>query len=156
MAKVGNGITLAFNYVLGHGSPTALIHSKETSVHPDVFEAVGVIKVLKGLWNYQPGNALLPVSATQVDVAYVSMARSIQMELDALLPGAGSYYNEGDYLDPTWAERYWGSRYPSLLKAKSFYDPENVFTCWQCVGSENRTSCGRRLGSVRSDYIMVG
>lgn len=51
-------------------------------------------------------------------------------------PGMGTYMNEADPYDPDWKEAWYGDRYESLKAAKEKYDPDNVFWCWRCVGSE--------------------
>jgi len=49
-----------------------------------------------------------------------------------------SYFSESPYvqLDGTWKKRYWGTNYPRLLSVKQSYDPEGVFWCHNCVGSD--------------------
>merc|ERR1719382_1958841 len=157
-----HGIWVALNYALGHGSEDALAQASETSVHPQVYSAIGVLKVE----NLEHG--IVPSSTTPVNAADAATWAGVQSQLEALLPGAGSYYNEGDYLDRAFQDKYWGSNYPELLEAKRKYDPDNVFTCHQCVGSESSAaaSCGgRRLSGVaggrggdaqsRSDPVLV-
>merc|ERR1719445_191577 len=43
-----------------------------------------------------------------------------------------SYYMEGD----SWKQRYWGDNYQKLLDVKQKWDPNNVFWCRHCVGSD--------------------
>jgi len=43
-----------------------------------------------------------------------------------------AYYHEGD----SWKQRYWGNHYEQLLNVKSKYDPQNMFWCRHCVGSD--------------------
>ena len=50
----------------------------------------------------------------------------------------GQYYSEcDDDLPPgQWQKEFWGNKtYSRLLNIKKKYDPDNHFTCLQCVGS---------------------
>lgn len=146
-------VWLALNYVLGQGSPAALAHAKETSVHPQVYQAVLSVKI------EMSDHGGLPNSRTQINQAALAKFAGMRDGLDAALPGAGSYYNEGDYTDEAWQERYWGSNYQDLLRTKAKYDPGNAFTCHQCVGSEasapSGASCGRRLEAERGRETVL-
>ena len=52
--------------------------------------------------------------------------------------GHGTYYNEpGAYL-PDWKAAYWGGHYSRLYRVKRLWDPDNVFSCYHCVGSDER------------------
>ncbi|KAG8953166.1 hypothetical protein FRC03_011910, partial [Tulasnella sp. 419] len=50
--------------------------------------------------------------------------------------GTGAYFNEADPLEPNWKELFWGNHYERLLRLKRSIDPENIFTCNRCVGSD--------------------
>lgn len=52
-------------------------------------------------------------------------------------PGMGTYLNEADKNDPHWKTDYFGANYDWLKGVKAKYDPDKVFWCWQCVGSED-------------------
>jgi FAD/FMN-containing dehydrogenase len=54
----------------------------------------------------------------------------------ALAPGMGSYLNDGDRNDPWWQTDFFGDNYPRLKAIKDVYDPNHVFYCSTCVGSE--------------------
>lgn len=54
----------------------------------------------------------------------------------ALAPDAGTYANEADYFQKNWQQVFWGSNYSKLLKIKNKYDPNGLFYCHHCVGSE--------------------
>ncbi|KFA54216.1 hypothetical protein S40293_08146 [Stachybotrys chartarum IBT 40293] len=54
----------------------------------------------------------------------------------ALAPDTGGYMNEGDRHDPDYKDTFYGSNYAAHLAAKLKYDPEHVFYCPTCVGSE--------------------
>jgi hypothetical protein len=52
-------------------------------------------------------------------------------------PLSMSYIHETDYLDEDWATSQWGAaNYARLRALKQQYDPEGLFVCHHCVGSE--------------------
>lgn len=53
-----------------------------------------------------------------------------------LAPNTGGYMNEGDVNDPEFQKSFYGSNYKSHLAAKNKYDPQGIFYCPSCVGSE--------------------
>ena len=59
-------------------------------------------------------------------------------EIEKQWPAAdgGSYLNEGDFHEKDWQAAYWGSHYPGLLRVKERVDPDGLFVCHHCVGSE--------------------
>jgi len=134
------GVILGLNYGLGHGSDTALAHVRETTVNPEVSDSLGTVKLDVRTARFTPdANTLMNTEAWET-------LQSVRKVLDELLAGRGSYYNEGDYTEEAWQESYWGSNYAELLRTKSKYDPDNIFSCHQCVGSEKsgfRESVGR-------------
>lgn len=56
--------------------------------------------------------------------------------LRSLNPGGGTYANEADPDSPGWQQAFWGSNYERLFSIKNKVDPEGVFYCRACVGSE--------------------
>lgn len=58
--------------------------------------------------------------------------------IDKTIETRGQYFSEcDDELPPgEWQKQFWGqSNYDRLLTIKRKYDPDNHFTCKQCVGS---------------------
>lgn len=53
-----------------------------------------------------------------------------------LSPGAGSYLNEADALEPRWQWSLYGRNYPRLMEVKKKYDPTGLFWAHHAVGSE--------------------
>ncbi|XP_055329202.1 uncharacterized protein LOC129581924 isoform X2 [Paramacrobiotus metropolitanus] len=51
-------------------------------------------------------------------------------------PDSGAYFNEAFTEEPSWQEAFWGANYARLLDVKKRVDPEGLFVCRQCVGSE--------------------
>ena len=63
-----------------------------------------------------------------------------------------SYFNEAEYsLNPgQWERRFWGEEnHCKLLGIKRKYDPDFLFTCHHCVGSEVGTVPGGPENSKR-------
>jgi len=55
-------------------------------------------------------------------------------------PFSGSYWCETDYDDLDFANSHWGAeQYSKLLAIKDAYDPDGLFICHHCVGSERWT-----------------
>lgn len=46
------------------------------------------------------------------------------------------YFNEADPREPQWKRAFFGPHYPRLLKIKQQVDPNGLFTCNRCVGSD--------------------
>jgi len=122
--------TVTLNYGLGMGSETALRWVDDTTAHPEVRDALGTVKLARRL------HPFTPTGATQVDQEFWENLQLMHRELEVLLPGAGSYANEGDRTEENWRERYWGDNYPELHRTKRKYDPTGVLSCYQCVGAE--------------------
>ena len=50
--------------------------------------------------------------------------------------GTAAYYNEDYGLEKSWQQSFFGANYERLLQIKDQVDPNRVFNCRQCVGSE--------------------
>ena len=48
--------------------------------------------------------------------------------------GIGMYRNEASPLPNTWTDDFWGTNYLRLLNIKHTWDPEFIFTCFDCIG----------------------
>ncbi|KAF4836133.1 FAD-linked oxidoreductase hmp9 [Colletotrichum siamense] len=76
------------------------------------------------------------VSAETWDAVHHDVTYNKIGAMKALAPRMGSYMNEGDALDPDWKASFYGENYDKLLGIKTVYDPESVFYCPTCVGSD--------------------
>ncbi|KAB8069122.1 hypothetical protein BDV29DRAFT_161738 [Aspergillus leporis] len=56
--------------------------------------------------------------------------------LRQLAPDTGAYVNEANTNEPDWQWSFWGPNYPRLQAIKQKYDPDGLFWCLHCVGSE--------------------
>ncbi|KLU86944.1 hypothetical protein MAPG_05951 [Magnaporthiopsis poae ATCC 64411] len=50
--------------------------------------------------------------------------------------GEGAYINEAHPDEDDWQHLFWGAEYLNLLRIKRAVDPDDVFWCHPCVGSE--------------------
>lgn len=121
-------VELHFNKGLAGGNADALARSKQTSINPDALTASALL-ITGAFTTKQPPDKVEGARQRQAVIDSVK-------PIDALFPAAGSYVNEGDWFEKDWQRRFWGASYERLLRIKKHYDPDNVFTCHHCVGSE--------------------
>jgi len=50
--------------------------------------------------------------------------------------GDGMYRNEAFADSPVWKDDFWGNNYARLEQIKRLWDPDNFFTCIDCVGND--------------------
>jgi FAD/FMN-containing dehydrogenase len=106
-------------------SADAVSRGRETSINPALFDAAALVIIAA---SGEPNAAGAKAAREHVGAA-------MQIIRDAT-PGAGSYVNETDYFEPDWQRAFWGTHYPRLLEIKRKYDPQGLFFCHHCVGSE--------------------
>lgn len=127
-------VTLHTNKGLAGGTPQALSLSKATATNPQVLDAFALLICAAGgppAWPGIPGHE--PDAADgKRQAAGVTRAMA---PIRRLLPDAGAYVSEADYFDDNWQQRYWGSHYARLLRAKKRYDPAGMFHGRNTVGS---------------------
>ncbi|KAK2774464.1 hypothetical protein CKAH01_03697 [Colletotrichum kahawae] len=71
------------------------------------------------------------VSEVKHDVTYVK-----GRAMTALAPNTGTYMNEAGREDPDWKINSYGSNYAQNLETKHAVDPDGLFYCPTCVGSD--------------------
>jgi hypothetical protein len=81
-------------------------------------------------WGWAPGSSEQIKTYVRNNVTYVKGAAQ-----KAIAPGTAGYLNEGDRLDPEWKSTF-GANYDAHLATKHKYDPDNIFFCPVCVGSD--------------------
>jgi hypothetical protein len=82
-------------------------------------------------WGWAPGSSEGIKAYVRNNVTYVKGAAQ-----KVIAPDTGGYMNEGDRLDPEWKSTFYGTYYNAHLATKHKYDPNNIFFCPICVGSE--------------------
>ena len=87
-------------------------------------------------------SARVPRLRAQLDQVRQLMWETFPNERDGAA-FSGSYWNEADYDEPDWQTSFWGEEnYAKLLVVKKAVDPDGMFTCHHCVGSELRSADG--------------
>lgn len=119
------------NMVLGHlvaGGEVSRKHADSVAVNP---------AWRKALWH-------LVVTATPADNATATEKKASADRLSAInkkiidfTPGSGSYMNEADFNEPNWQQSFFGSHYDRLKHIKNRVDPNHLFICHHCIGSED-------------------
>jgi hypothetical protein len=70
----------------------------------------------------------------------VANLRQLSLDMDkmrAITPTGGAYQNEADLFEPDPVSAYWGQEnYNRLLKLKRELDPDNMLSCFNCIGWE--------------------
>ncbi len=133
-------VALHFNKAQAGASAEAVQRGRETSMNPAVHRAAALIIVAANGAGY-PGVPGHEPDKAEGEVAKASVTAAMRVIRDAT-PGSGSYVNEADYFEPDWQQSFWGENYQRLLEIKRKYDPEGLFYCHHCVGSEGWSSDG--------------
>ncbi|MFC4891738.1 FAD-binding protein [Pseudofrancisella aestuarii] len=125
--------TVAFhiNKGLAGASKDAITRGKETSTNPTVYDAATLVLMSAGTNNIF-GDRNTPKAQKQVQDINKAMSM-----IKSLAPNAGTYVNEADYFEPNWQQAFWGDNYSKLFQIKQKYDPNGLFYCHHCVGSES-------------------
>ena len=81
---------------------------------------------------WAPGSSNATIAAVHNDITNIKTPA-----MKALAPDTGCYMNEADRFDPTYLADFYGANQNKLSQIKQKYDPQNVFYCPTCIGSEN-------------------
>ncbi|KAK3087735.1 hypothetical protein FSP39_009946 [Pinctada imbricata] len=92
-----------------------------TSVHPS-FRSSLMSFTMTVKWGDSDGQAM----------SNIHYAEDLGEKLNTF--GNGMFPNNAGADVANWSREFWGRNYDRLLKVKYKWDPENIFTCRQCVG----------------------
>ncbi|KAH7422213.1 hypothetical protein KP509_13G096900 [Ceratopteris richardii] len=110
-------------------------HNATNSVNPALRRALWHVVLLDAWADGEPGG--------------IAVRGNVITEMNGILrdlsPGSGCYLNEADVNEPRWQEAFYGQHYERLKTIKDRVDPQGLFTCVHCVGSEEWTTEDRRL-----------
>lgn len=129
-------VTLHANKGLAGGSADAIAASRETSLNPSAFDAAALVIIGAGSNEVYPGiSGLKQPVKEEAEKTVANINAAMKLLMDAA-PSAGAYANEADYFQQNWQQAFWGDNYAKLYGIKQKYDPDGVFYCHHCVGSE--------------------
>lgn len=123
------------NKGLSGASADAIRRGRETSTNPTVYDAAGLVIIAAGSNEQQKPD---PVKVKKT----IENINQAMQYITAITPNAGTYANESDYFQKNWQQDFWGKNYKQLLEIKQTYDPEGLFYCHHCVGSEKWDDAG--------------
>lgn len=128
-------VSVHINKGLAGAAQNAVNAGAMTSTNPSVYQANALVlmsatkdKVYKGVSGYSLDTKLANESADAI-----SKSMNLFMKL---APNSGTYVNEADYFQSDWQQVFWGANYARLFAIKQQYDPQGLFYCHHCVGSE--------------------
>ncbi|TGO81524.1 hypothetical protein BPOR_1120g00030 [Botrytis porri] len=86
-----------------------------------------------GAWKY---NETLEQRTFQID-----LVNNLTAMVEEFTPTGGAYFNEAHPWTSDWKEAWWGLKnYERLVEIKKKYDPDNLLTCWKCVGFDQNNA----------------
>jgi FAD/FMN-containing dehydrogenase len=129
---------LHFNKGQAGASAEALAAGRETAMNPSVFDAEALV-IIAAEGHIVPG--VSGPDEEEAESAQEGIAAAIGI-IRAATPGSGSYVNETDWFEADWQRSFWGENYDRLAAIKRKYDPDGLFYCHHCVGSESWSEGG--------------
>jgi hypothetical protein len=99
----------------------------------------------EAVWYILSGNTFSNTASVSDIQDEFKSAHSAADVLRKLLPDSGACQNEADVFEPDPADTFWGLKnYDRLMSIKKEIDPDNILTCWNCIGwdpKDERYSC---------------
>lgn len=97
----------------------------------------------RGIWHLLTASSW-DWNAPQVDtVTAQNETLAFVKVLQQAYPDSGAYFNEASVDEPGWQQSFWGhANYDRLSAVKLRVDPAGLFTCRNCVGSEQWDQSG--------------
>ena len=144
------GAGLHFNKAQFGASEWAVRELEKTPMHPSIKKSFGLLIAGGAVGHYSPLvanhlqsntsniNDWLKICQTEnLEDCYTDAYYDVVNQFREDTPGAGAYFNEADFHEVDWQENFWGlDNYKRLLEIKLKWDPDHLFYCHNCVGSE--------------------
>ena len=135
-----HSFSLQFNKGQAGAEADAVLRDRDTAMNPAVLDAAALIICADGERAPRREEGVRARRAVEAAMSVI----------DALAPDAGTYVNEADWFEHDWQRSFWGKNYERLLQIKRTWDPDGLFTCHHCVGSERWSADGMcRVGGAR-------
>eukprot|EP01084_Bolivina_argentea_P189040 325228_1 len=129
-------LNISLNKTAGFGCGINIIsQGGETNKRDDDFTAV--TPAFRHNWVETAFGCAWAANVSQ-EIVDNAVAFSNKYEMKLREYGMGIYSNEENpqCYDCDWKQQFWGSHYNKLLKVKKRWDPNQVFWCSHCVGSD--------------------
>ncbi len=136
-------VSLHLNKGLAGAAEEVIEAGRDTATNPEVADAFALAILGAEEEPAYPGVSGHEPNFRQARHAAATV-RSAAGHLRRLLPAPASYVAESDYFEENWAQAFWGSNYPRLLRVKNRYDPQGLFFAHHMVGSERWSPDGFR------------
>jgi len=162
-------VALHLNKAQDGASKWAIGELKDMPLSKTVQEAFGLILISFGVQYYNP---LVP-DKYQYNTPDIKTVQSLCKTKDLnscktsktfveamnnfrkATPGAGSYFNQADFFEPDFQNNFWGEdNYKRLLRIKRKWDPNGLYYCHHCVGSEDWKKDGMCKKDWKSGAVM--
>ena len=113
----------------------------DSAVHPAWRKAVSHLVVSTG-WDAGDSFAKQAGIRKLLTQEMVPRLKALDWDEKAHKQTMGAYLNEADKEEENWQDSFWGENYGRLSQIKKKWDPDGVFWCRPCVGSEEWDSEG--------------
>ena len=127
-------LEIAFNKGQAGAAADALRRDRETSMNPEVMRA-GALVIIAARGGGHPAVRGHEPDIKEGEIEKAGVTAAMRVIRDAT-PRSGSYVNETNYFERDWKRGFWGDNYARLLAIKHKYDPDGIFLCHHCVGSD--------------------
>jgi len=135
------------------GAPHDVIKAgRETATHPSAFHSAALVIMGAASNQVYPGVKGSEPNIKEAGKTIQKINQAMQLFIQAA-PNAGTYVNEADYFQKDWQKAFWGDNYARLFAIKQKYDPDGLFYCHHCVGSESWTRGGMCRQSIAAGRI---
>ncbi|GAB5587440.1 hypothetical protein Unana1_02340 [Umbelopsis nana] len=91
----------------------------------------------RALWHVVLANGFQDTATVADRTAVHNALTDANQILRDIAPHSGCYFNEADINEPNWQQAFFGSHYARLKHIKNSLDPNHLFVCPKCVGSDD-------------------